>query len=418
MVIKFFPSDDSTDRRDYIFFLIFSFGLLPVTAWGSSDIVMVLMAGAAFYYIYIVKKETIDTVFYVVLAYWLIINLFSFLIVGGAFSIGTLIGSCIKLFLSYAIIKIVKERIISWFEHLVFVLGVLSLLFFTIQLINHQIFFSLPFNFVRPDRFLEGHWNAVIFNYNATEHETQNSGFAGEPGTFGYYVGLAMIFNLILNQGKMNKKFIFFIILGLTTVSTNYYISLVLFIGYYLLKLPPSMLLLMLAFIIPTGFVIYQLPFISGKIDLFINQLSDFRDAEILLVNRINRLAIFVNDLNDISFYPFGHGVNNEGLTKNVFGRIITGTNGISRLGVRYGVFGMIYFLVIYQKLLKKISLGMTGYFLFVLIIFMYIAANPMERDYFIMPLFWLYFLVNQDDIKSLIEKYQLRNTAFAFKSN
>jgi hypothetical protein len=61
-----------------------------------------------------------------------------------------------------------------------------------------------------------------------------------------------------------------------------------------------------------------------------------------------------------------------------------------------------------------KISMGLKGNFIFALILFMYIAANSMERDYFALTLFWLYFIVPRNAIARMVS-YQ-RNGHREFK--
>jgi len=406
MSIKLFPSQDPIDKRDFIYYITFFFGLLPATKWGSSDFVLLLLTALGIFHIYIIQKSTIDRVFFYVLFFWIFINLLSWIILGShGFKITTFVGSCLKLFLGYNIMKLCRDRFVLWFEHLIFLLACVSLVGFTIQLINYKLFYYFPYNFAEAGRMSAGHWNTIIFNFS-TYHVSQNSGFVGEPGTFGYYIGMAMVMNLILNKGKLNNRFVFLGVAGLTSVSTNFYITLLIFVVYFLIKLPPSLKLIMGLFLIPIVFTIYQLPFISEKLNDYLDKSDNFQNATVVKSDRINRMAIFLNDINDISHYPLGHGVNEAGLSRNVFGRVITGTNGISRLGVRYGVFGVFFFLIVYFKLIDRLNLKIKGNFLLTIIILMYITANPMERDYSAMSLFWLYFLTNEEDIRRLIKNY------------
>ncbi len=410
--LKFFPSLDPEDRRDFLFYLVFFFGLIPVTRWGSSDMILILLSGLGMYHIYMIQKTVIDPFFFYVLIFWMAANFSSWAIMGDeGFKITTFVGSCLKLFLGYSIMKVARERFLIWYEHLILLLALVSLFGFLIQLTNHRLFSLIPFNFAETGRLAAGHWNGIIFNFS-TYHIPQNSGFVGEPGTFGYYIGTAMIFNLMIHQGKVNGRFFFLLAVGLTSVSTNFYISILILSLYFLVNASPGLKLIATLLIVPSVYFVYQLPFVGEKINLFISETNSFKDAFVVTSDRINRMAIFLNDIRDLSKYPFGYGVNESGMSRNVFDRVITGTNGISRIAVRFGVFGIIYFLVIYFKLFRKLSLDLKGNYIFVLILLMYIGANPMERDYNAMGMFWLFFLIDKDRVAAVIHAYHQQKEA------
>jgi len=393
----------TSNRFDFVVFLMLFFYGTGISEFTNTDISLVIMAGLGWVYIYFIKKESIDRIFIYVLFYWLIVNFFSWVFLGGEnFSIIKLGGSVFKLFIGYAFMKIFKEKFIIWYERTVFFLAVASILFFAVQLIDNNIFSKIPINLVDQKRGDEGHWYGIIFHYSSW-HPTQNSGFAGEPGGFGYYIGLAMIFNLILNQGKITKRFLIFGLVGLTTVSTNFYFTVLLFCFYFIYTSSLFVKLISLAVFIPVVFFVFQLQFIGEKTTVYFTETRDFSESAVIKRTRINRTSMFVNDVRDVSKYPFGRGINETGVQTNIYGEILEGTNDFSRIAVRYGLFGLIYFMFIYFKMFDKISLGMKGNFIFALIMYMYIAANSLERDYFAMSLFWLYFIIDEDALAEII---------------
>lgn len=399
------------NRFDYLVFLILFFYGTGISAFTNTDISLVIMAGLGFVYIYFIKQEKIDRIFIYVLIYWLAVNFFSWVFLGGEnFSITKLGGSILKLFIGYAFMKIFKEKFIEWYEQTVFFLAMVSILFFAVQLIDTNIFAKIPFNLVDQKRGIEGHWYGIIFHYSSW-HPGQNSGFAGEPGGFGYYIGLAMIFNLILNQGKISKRFLLLALVGLTTFSTNFYLTVFLFAAFFIYRSSLFTKLISIAVFIPIVLLAYQLPFIGEKVSQYFEETKSFSESAVVKRTRINRTSMFVNDVRDVSKYPFGRGINETGLKTNIYGEILEGTNDFSRIAVKYGIFGLIYFLLIYFRMFNKISLGIRGNFLFPLIMCMYIAANSLERDYFALSLFWLYFITSEEALAELTgydsEEYQ-----------
>jgi hypothetical protein len=391
------------NRFDFLVFLILFFYGTGINAFTNTDISLVIMSALGFLYIYFIKKENIDNVFIYVLLYWLTVNFFSWVFLGGEnFSVVKLGGSVLKLFIGYAFMKIFKEKFIIWYEQTVYFLALVSILFFIVQLIDNNIFSKIPFNLVDEKRGIEGHWYGIVFHYSSW-HPTQNSGFAGEPGGFGYYIGLAMIFNLILNQGRVGKRFLILLLVGLTTVSTNFYLTVFLFGAYFVYRSSSYVKLISLAVFMPIVFLAFQLPFIGDKMGEYFNETKNFSQSSVVKRTRINRTSMFVNDVRDVGRYPLGRGINETGLKTNIYGEIFEGTNDFSRIAVRYGIFGLIYFLFIYFKMFNKISSGLKGNFIFTLIMCMYIAANSLERDYFALSLFWLYFITSYDAIAALI---------------
>ena len=388
-------------------FLVLFFNGTGITNFNTSDAVLVLLTGLCIGYIYFIMHESVDLVFVYVLAYWLAVNYISITFSDvNTIKISTFIGSILKLFIGYAFIKIARENVLVWFERTIYALAIISLPFFIIQLTYPAFFDMIPINFAEAGRRADGHWNGLIYNYT-TYHTSQNSGFAGEPGTFGYYVGLALIFNLILNQGKPKRDFYIMALIGMTSLSTTYYITLMLFAGYFILRSSILAKVLLLALAVPAVIFIFSLPFMGEKIDEYVEQNESFANSRVVKSQRINRLAMFIKDFKNLTDLPTGYGLNQAGLTKNVYGEVVTGTNGMSRIAVRYGFFGFAFFIFAYFRLYDKISLSLKHNLIFTLITFMYIAANPMERDFYAMGLFWLLFLARPERMAEVIEQYQ-----------
>ncbi len=393
---------------DYLIFLLFFFYSAGLTEFSNIDASLVIMSGLGFLYMHFSKQEKIDPIFWYVLIYWIFINFLSWVFVGSEkFSFFTLGGSVFKLFIGYVFMKLYKEKFIIWFEQTVFFLAVVSLLFFAVQLMNPDIFSRIPFNLIDQKRGAEGHWYGIIFHYSSW-HPSQNSGFAGEPGGFGYYIGLAMIFNLILNRGAINRRFIILAFVGLTTLSTNFYLSLVLFGIYFIYRSSLFVKLISIALFIPFILIVYSLPFVGEKLSQYFDETKQFSESTIVKRTRINRTSMFVNDIRDLEKYPLGRGINETGLKTNIYGEIFEGTNDFSRIAVKYGIFGLIFFLFVYFRTFRKISLGLKGSSFFVLIMCMYIAANSLERDYFALNLFWLFYIVKEENLERIFGEYYM----------
>jgi hypothetical protein len=395
-------------KYEHLLFIVFLFYGTGINSYNTGDVSLVVMSTIGLGYFFFVKKEKIDSIFWKIMAYWLVVNFFAWAFLGGIdFKISSLLGSIFKMIIGYVYIKIFRERFILWFEQAVFVLLIVSLPLYFIQMANPTLLPRIPFNFVAPERVLLGDWNGIIFNY-APVHVHQNSGFAGEPGTFGYYVGFASIFNLFLNKGKFTKRFFLFLGMGLTTISTNFYLTVMLFSAIYLLNSEGLLKYFVIILAFPVIYVIFfQVPFLGAKIGEMLDASDSFTEKSMIKWTRVNRFAYFLSQVGAIADYPLGYGVNeNALLVKNLYGQTIEGTNGISRIAVRFGIFGFIYFFTIFYKWFKRFAIGFKGHFILFLIVTMYLGANPMERDYFVTAMFWMYFFVSGEQLEALQDAY------------
>jgi hypothetical protein len=397
-------------RAEHLLFVVFLFYGTGVNSYNVTDVSLVAMTVLGFGFFFLYRKDSIDTIFWKIMVYWLLVNFFSWAFLGSAgFKMITMVGSLFKLSIGYIFIKIFRERFIIWFEKSIFILGLISIPFYLLQLKDPTILTSLPFNFVAPERLLAGDWNGIIFNFQPVHHN-QNSGFAGEPGTFGYYIGFAMVFNLFLNGGKLTKRFFIFLLIGLTTISTNFYLTVLLFIAFHLYNSKGLAKYFAIFLLLPVVYLVFQLPFLGEKINEMIGITNTFTEKEIIKWTRVNRFSYFLSQLGAIIEYPLGYGINeNAMLIRNLYGQVIDGTNGISRIGVRFGVFGFVFFFVVVYKFFQRLSIGFQGGFILFLIVTMYLGANPMERDYFLTAVFWMYFFVRKEDLVALQKAYQNR---------
>jgi hypothetical protein len=398
---------DKYYKVDFWLYVLVLVMLNPVTSFGTSDYMLVAATLLLGIYIFFIKGEEIDNIIFWVLLYWCIINMLSFFLVkelGVEMKMSTFIGSILKIFIAYGLMKLAGIRFILWFYRITLILAIISIPFFIVQLVEPSFFYKIPFNFAYEDRANSGHWNGIIFNFS-TFHLLQNSGFAGESGTFGYYIGLAMICNLILYEGRANRNFFILLVIGLTTTSTTYYITLLLFGMFFLSYTSWSTRMIYLVISIVFVVITFQLPFMGEKIYTYAEQTDDMLKSKELKLVRVNRVSTFLNHFNDVIHYPLGYGINDAQRTKNVFGDVVDGTNGMSRIAVMYGIFGFVFFTVSYFKLFRVLTFSHPGYPILVVIILMYIAANPMERDFVVIPLFWLYFILKNNEIEQSLQE-------------
>lgn len=267
-------------------------------------------------FLFINRKYQIDNFILVYIYIFFIISLGQFFIFD-AMPVITVAGYIIRILLAYLIVKITGRAFISYYVNILYFLCIISFCFYFPTLVNPKFesfcinnittFFDLP---QAADAYYKITPNLIVFNFNSTLGNSQsfgirNSGPFWEPGAFGGFTIIALIFNLIKTRALLNKRNAVFIMAILTTLSTSVIIALfILLILYYIqLSTSPSRFLLVPAMIIISLFCYYQLDFLGKKINA--------STSSITTGNTTNRFVSGLTDLKDIEeFWLLGRGMN------------------------------------------------------------------------------------------------------------
>lgn len=254
---------------------------------------------------------------------------------------------------------------------MVFIAGMASVLFIPI-LINfnfYNILYSLsPFKAVTIAN-IEGweptSYNIFVMNFPPDFFEglIRNSGPFWEPGSFGGYLIIALIFNTLIHNTLWRKDNIILTIAILTTFSTTTYLAFAAFtMGYSFLMLKNVALRWILLSILIIGSIIAfnKIEFLGKKID------TEFKEAQYNALEKggDTRAASALLDLKEIQESPlyilFGRG-------SHPYTRIggsdkeALRTNGVTDLLSRYGLFFFIFTVIYLWKSFNLIcKLGNT----------------------------------------------------------
>lgn len=267
-----------------------------------------------------------------------------------------------KIMIAYWLISNYGKYIYLKFENIIYYLSIISLSFYSIQLISPDFLFSILKKIdLSQDLYSNVSKYASIVIYTITSGEDasfysypRNAGFCWEPGPFSSYVALAFFIYLLRNKNlNFTKPHIFVFVLTIfSTQSTTGYLLLFLIIIWYALFRFKSVLLKMimiplLSFIVVFSFL--KLPFLQNKIIIESNQ-----DLEFILDNSSKsgqsyspgRFASFQLGWIDFLNYPIaGLGGNLDQRFSNRQGSIVWSTNGFINILSNYGAIGMLVFL-------------------------------------------------------------------------
>lgn len=325
----------------------------------------------------------------------------------------------------YFTVKSLKVSFFITYEHVTYYLAIIGLLFWIIQIVlGGDTLFSYFSKIPSLDTFsyVSGNGlNAILYSVQPTSMSVQydflpprNCGFAWEPGAFAVYLCLAIFINLfvIKSDARSNKHLWVFVIALLSTQSTTGYIISMVLLFYYLLNKKLSIMVLLLPLVVIIIITVFSLPFMSNKILIVFEQVSD---VETMVINSIDsgssyapgRFASFVIAFRDFINNPvLGLATVNQESWTYRSGASISPISGIGNLLAQYGIIGFFFFMVftIKSSLLFAKQFNYKGklllFFLILLISVSYsVILLPLVMSFWIYQLFeHQYFIRNKND--------------------
>ncbi|MFD0750789.1 hypothetical protein ACFQZS_11605 [Mucilaginibacter calamicampi] len=188
-------------------------------------------------------------------------------------------------YLAFLYCVIMKDKVAHYFVNVVAHLTVISLFFYTLQLIGLRDYiyaFSESLH-LQSAYYIDGYTNFILFTYVRGLHDYRNSGFSWEPGAFGCFLIIALMFNLFLNKFKFDRKSYLFIVAIITTISTTDYLALIVLVFMvYRYKVPRinwgTVMLLLMA-----GGIFIYIPILGDKImGTYYEDMDDLRRLKYL----------------------------------------------------------------------------------------------------------------------------------------
>jgi len=210
---------------------------------------------------------------------WVIVfsSVFLFLFIGqiitfSSIDVPVFIAFFIRIFYAYFTVKIIGKDIDRYYINSMYFFAIVSLIFWSIISIIPSFKYFLLDNITPlfyPITYFPGYDHLIVFTMNFGNGEfLRNSGAFWEPGGFGIFLNIALIFNLIRTKKIIEKKNIVFILAVITTFSTGSYITLFILLFAFLIY---SKRFSYIIFGIPLIFILAttyfeELPFMYPKI--------------------------------------------------------------------------------------------------------------------------------------------------------
>jgi hypothetical protein len=284
---------------------------------------------------------------------------------------------------SYLFCLILKEKTLYYLVKVISHLAVISIVFYILQFYQDGAILKAigsAFESITVKTYSLRYSNFLIFTYD-TVHYYRNSGFCWEPGAFGSFLTIALLFNFLMNDFKLNKEAFIITLAILTTVSTTAYLGvfLLFFLRYRVLNKGSKVTII--AFAIILAIAIPNVPFLGEKIveiyeqdirDLKrIEELSTYYDDEQRQIP-LNRFAsaIFLYEQFDWKLFL---GVSNQYDEYYKYEYNINISNGIMDFITKFGVVGLFVLLYRYGTLCKM-YLRKTEYVIYSVLILLILS--------------------------------------------
>jgi len=185
--------------------------------------------------LFINKSLKIDKGILVVSCIYILIILLQWISWGGSF-IAIFTSTVSVIFIPYMIIKIVGIEFPKYYVNIIYYYSIISIVFWILSNIypDFHLITKLFASNIGTDPLNGEQFLIYAFEKQRIYGLIRNPGPFHEPGAFGAFLTLAIIFNTIYQNSFLNKKNIIMIITILTTLSTSAYIGLAVFSTFYL----------------------------------------------------------------------------------------------------------------------------------------------------------------------------------------
>lgn len=345
--------------------------------------------------LFLLRRKTFDKQFYLIIILIFIITVLQTYIFG-FFSFQTILGVFLRVIIGFLIVKILNKKFTTYYVNLLYYLSIMSTIVFILVV-------TMPFLAPLLKSTLVPLLN--IFNFAGSSHETliiynfnqldgfRNSGPFWEPGAFGGYLIIAIIFIYFSDTIKnKNKKLIVLLLALITTLSTTAYAALGIFLFFYYFKSIKNIFLkiaISISIIYGGYYAFFNVDFIGKKIE---HQLSEAKDADAYGAD--SNTQRFLNILRDIEDFK-GHewvGRGSNPKTRYAYkAEEQIRTVGLTDIIVRMGLpFFLIMLFFVYKSMCslvnytrkRKEQLYCIGSVLTILL-------TLMSEVYFNFPLYW-----------------------------
>lgn len=338
--------------------------------------------------------------FILLLAAWILINIFATIFNNVSFFLPRLIvNTILLLFLPYLILRMIGGVFWEIFEIWIYRFTIISIPLWILSNIFIPEFNDLQniFKYITTPNFLANtnYWSAVIFTHANMDNGYgifRNCGFMWEPGSFALMITWAIIYTW-LKSDKMiftTRIWIYFIALASTFSTAGYFAFFILIMAYIIKRVSIWNIAIVIGGMLFVYTVVYQLNFISGKIETYSETFAADPTGEMGYTGRkVNRFQGGVAAIIRTIDSPLGYGLVSVNDTKDEDYEY--GTNGLGSLLEMWGFILFPILLILVYKSLIVLNIGQRKsitLWLFFIALMIEFFSNPIHRNLLV------YFLI------------------------
>ncbi|WP_040299528.1 hypothetical protein [Arcticibacter svalbardensis] len=390
--------------KHILVFALLSTSGFPLFQGKTGDIITLILAMGGFVF----WRKTITGRFYLLISTFCLLLLIqtlyfgsmyittfayqSMLIFAGAFSIATLGIDFVYIF----------QRLMLWFT-------VIALVLFIPILINFNIY-----NFYISKSPIHYETEVMFYNFKSVAHNifflnfpgdflmlVRNSGPFWEPGAFGGFLVLSIMFNVLLDNKMFSWKNCILMLAIITTFSTTAYISILIFIMlYYYIKIKSMVMKLFTLLFGAVTFVIlfFSLSFLGKKIQIEIDNIQ----IDVLLKGGDTRMASAYLDIKELFektvYLLFGRG--SHPMTRiGTVDKEVLRNNGITDQLVRLGIPCFVFYVAMLKKAFEQVNQFGAQQKWIASCALITILVLAFSETYFRFNFFWALFFLSSIDL-------------------
>ena len=267
------------------------------------------------------------------------------------------------LLVSFLFCLVLKEKAIEYIIRVVRDLTVISFFFYAMQLVGlGSLLYSFMHLFDSLNNIgIPGYTNDFIFTFTQGRHDFRNSGFVWEPGAFGCFLIITLMFHFFRNDFTFDKTAKIFIVGIITTLSTTNYLALfiLLFLMYRYRVRRFNFAILLL---IPLGAILFMtVPILGEKITQTMNDdsksLEDMQNLSRYYT--LHNVQIPLNRFASMTFLYDNFGAHLIMGISNKYDEIVNQkfnvniSNGIFDFLAKFGVIGLLFLIYRYLQFCK-----------------------------------------------------------------
>lgn len=306
----------------------------------------------------------------------------------------TLMGTYLRFFLCFMVISLCGKKFTHYYVNVIYLLSIIGFVFYVPSIISHNFrnffidivcpYFPALFGSDGGDSFYVAEPTIMIYTFHPVLEEFRNSGPFWEPGAYGVFLNIALIFNIINTKNLYDKKNILFAVAIVSTLSTTGFLALFVTVAsFFIASQNIAKSAFILALFLPVAIYLFlSLEFLSSKIT---------HNME-LTYDTTSRFGSAVADWSDFSTSPiigWGKGMMRFGGKEfTFFSEEHHRNNGLSDLLATYGIFVFIVLLYNYYKTLKVLCLANSFNKNFAILSFIVFLIMGFSQSIFQYPFF------------------------------